>query len=388
MIISLRKIITYLAIYYPAIYTILYMISDEYGRLLAQIMLILCFGGMIQSKKKKTYLSLIYILIICLINVMLHGIQYMFNLDFYGFILLLLIISLYLNDNYLNELESKLVNEKVIKTSIFIYYIIIVISIFMDNGLRIESAWGVSIPMLYGPFELPHSLAYNQIIIFCMASILFRKTSKKLYLIIEAISFICIIWTGVRTVTLVIIIMLAYDLLKLKKVKIKYYIFSLLGLFFVFALLFSDIVINNPVVQKTLNALSKGNISNSRDDFNSYLLNFFCNRLSLSEKILGIGLPNLRSYMFLRYGTELHAHNDIFNVLIGMGLITFMYYARKIWLFCKKAGKILPIFIVIFLLSFFNGLYMYIGFTPSIAILIIYYKTVCLPKEARGNVEL
>lgn len=387
MIISLRKIITYLAIYYPAIYTILYMISDEYGRLLAQIMLILCFGGMIQSQKKKTYLSLICILIICLINVMLHGIQYMFNLDFYGFILFLLIISLYLNDNYLYELEKKLSNEKAIKTSILIYYIIIILSIITDNGLRIESTWGVSIPMLYGPFAVPHVLAYNQIIIFCMSSILYRKTDSKIYLIIEGVSILCTIWTGVRTAALVIVIMITYDFIKLKKVKMKYYIFSLLCLFFVFTLFYSDIVVNNPIIQKTLTALSKGNISNSRDDFNNYLLNFFCNRLSLREKLLGIGLPNLRSYMFLRYGTELHAHNDVFNVLIGMGSITFIYYARRIWLFCKKAGKILPIFIVIFLLSFFNGLYMYVGFTPSIAILIIYYKTVCLPKEARSNVE-
>ena len=387
MTISLRKIITHLTIYYPALYTILYMISDEYGRLLAQIMLILCIIGMLKIKKKSVFISLICIVAICLGNIVLHGINYMFNLDFYGFILLLLICSLYLNDNYLNELERVLSKEKVVKTTILLYYLIICFSIITHNGLRKEEAWGVSIPMLYGPFELPHSLAYNQIIIFCMASILFRKTSKKLYVLIEALSFMCIIWTGVRTVTLVIIIMLAYDLHKLKKVKIKYYIFSLLCLFFVFALLFSDIVINNPVVQKTLNVLSKGNISNSRDDFNSYLLNFFYNRLSLSEQLLGIGLPNLRSYMFLRYGTELHAHNDIFNVLIGMGVITFLYYTRRILLFCKKAGKMLPVFIVIFLLSFFNGLYMYVGFTPSIAILIIYYKTICSHKEAINNVE-
>ena len=141
----------------------------------------------------------------------------------------------------------------------------------------------------------------------------------------------------------------------------------------IYLICFTDILTNNPVIQKTIVASTKASgITNSRVDFNNYLTNIFLFKLNPIERLTGISIDELRHYMYLRYGTELHAHNDVYNSLLGLGLIGFLTYAIIFYNFCRVSVKPLIVGLVLFILLFTNGLYMYLAFTPSVGVLLVY----------------
>ena len=146
------------------------------------------------------------------------------------------------------------------------------------------------------------------------------------------------------------------------------------GLTFVLYLLFfTDFLYNNPIIQKTIQALSQtSGITNGRTDFNSYLSSVYSEKLTLIEKILGCGIDKLRYFMSLRYATALHAHNDLLNSLLGMGAVGLILYLRYLLSLCKTNAEWIKVFIPIFVLAFTNGLFMYTAFTPCLAIFPIY----------------
>ena len=147
------------------------------------------------------------------------------------------------------------------------------------------------------------------------------------------------------------------------------------GLLFVFLylLFFTDFLYNNPIIQKTIKALSQtSGITNGRTDFNSYLSSVYLEKLTLIEKLLGCGIDKLRYFMSLRYTTALHAHNDLFNALLGMGAVGLIIYLRCLLKLCKTNTEWIKVFIPIFVLAFTNGLFMYTAFTPCLAIFPIY----------------
>ena len=184
-----------------------------------------------------------------------------------------------------------------------------------------------------------------------------------------------LVWTGVRSSFLVFAFVLLFEYFNIKKISIKSVII-LSGLFVsLYLLLFTNFFQNNPIVQKTIKALSQtSGITNGRTDFNNYLTNVYLNKLNIMEKVFGIGIEKLRHYMSLRYATALHAHNDVFNTLLGMGLIGFMIYIFLLIKFCMLNTKWFKTFIPIFLLAFTNGLFMYTAFTPCLPVFLVYFQ--------------
>lgn len=380
MKINLNRLICNLAIFFPAIYSFFMLFSDSFSRKLVIAFLLLIILDFVISKKRSIVIFLIGLVTLTFLNIIKYGVLYTIHQDYYSFVLLMSLFVFFLNKYNLKILEEELLKTQKMEFLIYSYFFVLIMSIIIGDGLRISSEWAVSLPMLYGPYSLPHSTAYQLIIIYAMASILYHRYLKRKYLIIMAVSVILLMWTGVRSAFLAIAIMVFLDYYALKNVKTKAIITMMASSIILYLALFTDFLVNNPVIKKTILAAgTKSGITNSRIDFIKYLSSIFITRLSLNEKILGVGIEKLRYFMFLRYGTDLQAHNDIFNSLFGMGIIGFCVYAVLFYRFCKKSLKWEYVFIILFTLLFFNGLYMYIAFTPSIGLFLIYsnyiYKT-------------
>lgn len=386
--VNINNLIGSICIAYPFIYEIATILSESAGRRFSIFMLLLLIGGIFTNLKKRNFIALCMIFVFILINIMKFGLFYVFNQDFYGLILFLLILLYFSDKKMLNNLERIILDKHFSNSVIFLFYFVLLISVLFGNGLQVSNDWGVSLPMLYGPYGLPHTLAYSLISVYSVCSILWHKNNGKMYLVLMAITSICLIWTGVRSAVLVLVVMLLFDYGSLRQKSNKFIIFSIVGVLFIYLLLFTDFITNNPVIQKSIIAAGKGSgITNGRLDFISYLWRYFTNEMTFVEKILGIGISNLRKYMALRYGGEIHAHNDFINVLIGMGIMGLVIYVKFLFTFCslnedKKKNAI--VFIILFILVFFNGLYMYVGFVPCIPI--IYWYVIWLKRRNQNNI--
>lgn len=370
---NLNKFICSLTVYYPVVYTFLVLFSDSLARNLAQLYIVVLFFALLLTRKKSNLVMLGLIVIITLINAFRFGYYYVLHQDYYSFIMLLSIFSFFADEKNIALVTKEFDKQQKIEIIIYSYFAILLLSILFKGGLSMSNDWGVTMPMLYGPFSLPHSTAYQLLLIYAMASILYHKFRKKKYIILMLFAFALLMWTGVRSAFLAIGIMAILDFQSIRKLNFKIVIIMLIFAVLLYLVLFTDILINNPIIQKTIFAAGrKSGITNSRIDFNNYLFQIFISHTTIGEKIFGIGMDNLRHYMYLRYGTELHAHNDIFNSLLGMGLIGLFIYVRQLLQFVKKSIKWIPAVAVLFILLFTNGLYMYMPFTPSVVIILIF----------------
>lgn len=379
---NITDIICNFVIAYPFLYNLGIMISESGGRRLSQLFIILLLLGIINNKNKKEIVVLIIISVLSIYNMLKYGISYVIHLDYYGFIFLLLILCYFSNKNILQLLNNKLIRTRYTSICILLFFITIIFSIFICDGLKPSDEWGVNIPMLFGPFELPHGLAYELMIIYCISSIIYHHTKKIIYLIVMGLAVFCIAWTGVRSAFLAIAFLVIFDYFSMKRTSSKI-IITLFGvLVLLYLILCTDFLLNNPIIQKTIKAMNGGSgISNGRGMMNNYLIDVFVNKLSIYEKIFGIGMDELRRYMYLLTATYLHAHNDVFNILIGHGLISLLIFIKQLVHFCNsfKYFKIgIVTFIVLFILIFTNGLYMYVCFTPCLAIILIYSKSLTI----------
>jgi len=376
--ISYDDFICKIVIAYSVLFNMAIIVTESGGRRLAQFSFCLMIIGILRKRKKRDIIVLFITGIFCLYNLLLYGVSYIMHIDFYGFILLILIMTFFSDKSILNCLEHNLLNEKYVNTVLALFFISIIISIVFCNGLRPSAEWGVSIPMLFGPFELPHELAYELIIVYCMSSILFHHKYKLTYLIIMGLVVLLIAWTGVRSAFLALAFLIVFDYFSIRRTSIKLLLLFLGIGVLAYLALFTDFIVNNPIVQKTINALNgSSGISNGRGMMNNYLVDVYMHKLSFSDRMFGIGMTSLRGYMYSLTATHLHAHNDIFNILIGHGLIGLFVFCKQLIRFSgsmKKKKVALIAFIVLFVLLFTNGLYMYVCFTPCIAIVLIYSK--------------
>ena len=372
MKISLGDLTSKIVLFYPAIYLASMLVSDSLARKVALCFLVLLGIQMIRSRAMMDSLAVMIAALFSVLSALRFGVSYVIHLDFYGFILLILIFAYYSNERRIIKLEEQLLNVRLTNSVFFLSFFVVLVSVVFGNGLQKSSEWGVSMPMLFGPYGLPHSLAYQMLILYVLASILWHKYKTAKYLLIMAVAFLCLVWTGVRSAFVSIAIVVLCDYCSIRRKDIKISIMIVGGVLLLYLLFFTDVLTNNPIVQKTLSALSKGSISNSRDDFNSYLSRVFRDRMNLFEKILGMGMVQLRKTMWSRYATELHAHNDIFNALIGHGIVGLSAFFAFFISFCKERKGGMLVFVTLMALAYTNGLYMYVAFTPCIPFFLIY----------------
>lgn len=358
---------------YPVLYLWSMLVSGFLARKIALCFFVLLGIQMLLSERKMDCVALVAAGIFSLFNAVRFGLSYVIHADYYGLVLLLLVFIYYTDQDRIDSLEVAVLNEHLTVPVILLSFLAVFISIVSGKGLQTVSSWG-TMPMLRGPFDLPHSLAYQMLLFYVLGSILWHTYEKYVYLLVMAMAFCCLVWTGVRSAFISMAILILCDFFAIRRKNVKIWMLIAGGSIFAYLLFFTDIVTNNPIVHKTLAALKRGNISNSRSDFNNYLAKVYVNSMDTFEKAFGMGMVQLRKTMWLRYENELHAHNDVFNTLVGHGIVGLSLFIGCFVAFCRKNKNGLWIFLVLMVLAYTNGLYMYVAFTPCIAIFLVYGK--------------
>ena len=382
---SLKKIVGNLIFFYPLVYIFLYTIEPGISRRFFIILFILLIMGSLKSVIEADKYRIRNILVLFMLGLVSSGVimrsgasEIFTNQDIYGFMGLILIFSLMTQDDYREEVLRLCIDLKKYKIVIFGFFFMVLIGIIFKNGLRAEG-WGVSVPLLYGQFEIPHSLAYMLLGIYALSSIQFMISKSKLALYTMGLSFVCVVWTGVRSALVSLLVLLVLDFIKIKNKNKK--IITIFCLLVGVALLatFTDILTNNPLMQKTANAAAKGTVSNGRDEFAQVLIGYYLLMENMTQRIVGIGINGIRQVMFSVYGTAIHAHNDVLNVLLGYGFAGTLVFWSSFISFCHKVKHGYLVFIILFVLALTNGLFMYISFSPTVVIISIYIQA-CFDK--------
>lgn len=375
----LKKAIGTIVFYYPVLYIFATMVSTRLKNYLFFTVIILFLCGHIQSillKDKymiKNILVMGGLLVVTVADAMRSTSKHLLNQDYFGYLGVVLIFSLMAQKEYIEEIKLRLTDYFQYKMVIAGFYFFLILSVFTHGGLQF--GWGVSIPLLYGPFEYPHTLSYLLLGIYVLSSIELRLTDKKLPVYIMAICVICSMWTAVRSGLIALFIFIFMDFISIKDKNKKIYIIFFLVVILGVLVSFTDILTNNPLMQKTSNAAENGSLTNGRENFIQVLLGYFLMFETTNQRIFGIGIPGIRQIMQSVFAMAIHAHNDAINVLVGYGLVGTAVFWSTLVNFCAKAKWGIIVFAVLFVLLFTNGLFMYTCFTPSMIVLVIYTLT-------------
>lgn len=290
--------------------------------------------------------------------------------DFYCFVLLALIFIVYSKKNVVRRYyEFMKTHEKLFLKSHWLIFALILYTIIFQEGLR--RSYGSSVYVLHGPYDVSHVLGYILTAVYCMDAFYQKMTGKRVFFIFKVIIVLMIIGTAARSAVLGAAIMVFCDYLlnytPTQKMKI-------LGVAVVALLsigLFTDILVNNPLIQKTLAAAKNGSITNGRERFSAIAMEYYYHHTNWIEKMFGIGMIDLRK-IFLNnstVGVSIHAHNEYVNMLVGYGVVGLVIY---IGLQLKQSRVIIDhrmrvlLQLFIFVLAYFNGFGMYTSLTPCL----------------------
>ena len=297
--------------------------------------------------------------------------------DFYSFVLLMLVLLTYSNKDVVDRFTDFFYqHKKHFLYSVLIFFLLLLYSVLFQNGLH--TGFGSRIPVLYGPYAVPHILAYGLLALYCASAILYGKYQDKIFLFLKVICVCCIIWTAARSAVLAIAILILGDFLSIQKISRKVIVASVVILGLLYIVFFTDLLINNPLIQKTLSALEQGSITNGRNRFAEIVLNYYNDSTSVWEKVFGTGMSSLRNILQANasVGVGIHAHNDYINSLCGYGLVGLVVFVICQLKPIKLYKKLIYIFLLeafLFILSFYNGLAMYTVLTPCLIMIFIFF---------------
>lgn len=314
-----------------------------------------------------------------------YGFSFVYHLDFYSYVGMSLTFLVFGEEKVINKLEV-FVNKrfKLANVIVLLYFLLLLISIVIRDGLRI--GFGMSIPVLYGPYSIPHDVAYELLFIYAYMAYTYKKTHTVYSFILKAICVGGIILTGTRSAFLALVFLILLDYVGYKGVRKKLILFLICCGCIVYCAVFTDILITNPITQKTIAALrDTGTVSNSREAFAATVLNAYINDTSIVQKILGIGIEGVRNTLknepLVR--VAIHAHNDFVNVLCGYGIVGFnilLICLIKIYKFYDNKLICILTGLFLFVLLYTNGLAMYCIVTPLLPMFFLFARSCCKNK--------
>lgn len=311
-----------------------------------------------------------FLLILTGSAIRVSGMSVLFNLDFYGYFSLLVILMLYNDRDLLLELKDTVVScRKILLAASFVFFAVVILYARSGNGYDAEG-------YLRGPFSLPHTLAYYCLVIYALAFIVMKREKavvfQWLWCAVKGLAILFCLVTAVRSAVLAMAILVGFDYLLMRSFSKKSLLFigGILALLYV--VLFTDILTNIPVIQKTIEAAASGSISNGRERFASYALEYY-NGASEYQKAFGSSIDKIRDVMYEYTNIRIHAHNDFINILVGYGYVNFAVFLILFVRFGRKTAGIFGTLLLAVLL-YFNGLYMYAGFTQCIPVLAVCFS--------------
>lgn len=379
--ISLDKILFGIIFYYPAITLLLATFLPRFPNKFYLVYVVISFVyyikkvGMRNGKKMFLLVSLISLYI--LYDAWHSGISYVLHLDFYcflGFCLTAIMTSesdmYYSFKCYLKQRKAQFLLITTIILLLIVYSII--------NSAGDHYNFGVvGIKILYGPYDIPHNIAYLSLLMYAFCMAYYKGVENILFAFIKLVFSVCVILTGVRSAFLALAVLGLADFYYMKNNRRKYLIVFAAFLLFCYMVFFTDILYSNPIIQKTVVAAKAGNITNSRGTIATIILNSYINNTTWYEKIFGMGIDGVRNAMLVGLGVLAHGHNDYVNALCGYGIIGFIIY-----FFCQiEIGHVISnkkneiwLEVCLFILIFSNGLAMYVVITPCIPVFVIAFE--------------
>ena len=379
--ISLDKILFGIIFYYPAITLFLATFLPRFPNKFYLVYVVISFVyyikkvGMRNGKKMFLLVSLISLYI--LYDAWHSGISYVLHLDFYcflGFCLTAIMTSesdmYYSFKCYLKQRKAQFLLITTIILLLIVYSII--------NSAGDHYNFGVvGIKILYGPYDIPHNIAYLSLLMYAFCMAYYKGVENILFAFIKLVFSVCVILTGVRSAFLALAVLGLADFYYMKNNRRKYLIVFAAFLLFCYMVFFTDILYSNPIIQKTVVAAKAGNITNSRGTIATIILNSYINNTTWYEKIFGMGIDGVRNAMLVGLGVLAHGHNDYVNALCGYGIIGFIIY-----FFCQiEIGHVISnnkneiwLEVCLFILIFSNGLAMYVVITPCIPVFVIAFE--------------
>lgn len=377
--INLEKFLFNMIISFHFMSALLSAIGHDILNKYAILFLVVCYFYFIKyvSNRKSFILVNCAIFLFSLYNLGNMGFSQIKSSDYYSFILLMLLFIIYSNQKMQNRFLNYFLNsyQRYISYTIA-FWIVIMYSIFFKNGIQFEPL--SSIPILHGPYEIQHVLGYVLIGIYCGIS-LGQNYLKENKIYLKFLKILCVIGaiaTGARSAVLAFIVVILFDFFQINKLSKKLIIFVAFFLVGIYLFLYTDIIYKNAFIQRTIYAASTGSISNGRERFANILLENYSN-MDLQKKLFGIGMENLRLIMRNARVGGIHAHNDYINSLVGYGLCGLLIYIWcqiKLWISVNNIKNGFLLEVVIFILAYFNGLAMYMAFSPELIIVTLFFK--------------
>lgn len=358
--ISLKRLFLQMIIFSPFIDLLLEVLvptlSNKY------VFLLFYYGIFIwntRMSKRKTGLVLIvdcFLLFEAYVNINNYGWSILFDTDFYGFEFFVLWLFLFSDERLMQDLKEIIHDYASLLIKLIIIFVAVtaIYQLFLGSGVQ----------YLQGPFGLPHTLAYFCIELYAIIMITEKEESttvplqRKMKLLLKGILVAFVLMTAVRSAALGLAILVAYDYLQIKSFGKKSIIIALCGGVLVFIVYGTNLLQSVPIVSKTIEAANNGSISNGRDIFVEYILAHW-QGFSKGDKMLGVGISEIRDIMYTLGRTRIHAHNDFINILVGYGYIGIATTLISLVSFVGKT-KFLWILSLIALLMYYNGVFMYL----------------------------
>ncbi len=379
--INLRKVLFEFCLIMPMLYTMLCCIKTSLANKAVILELIVSYILInkiyIKKNKSKNFILLNFIIMIYVFyTFIIDNLSSIIHLNFYSYLFMFIIFWLFMEKDIREDfLQYFLKKKKMLYMYFVIFILIIMYSVLSLNGIHME--FNSTIPILYGPFEIPHILAYILLIYYCTFSVYENYLKNKINVFIKGICVIGIIFTGVRSAALALIILMCFKFISVRNTNKKLILILFGIIMFLYLLINTSILKNNPIINKTIASANAGSITNGREIFREIAIDHYFSNTTIIEKIFGAGMPSLINAIYEEIHAKIHAHNDYVNLLVGyggLGLILIIYSQFCLNKICKNIVTKIFLQSFIFILCYFNGFAMYIMLTASFPIILCFFE--------------
>lgn len=295
-----------------------------------------------------------------------------FTIRWTHLILILFVFSIDKIMEKLKEYSLKLVKLILLTSTIVLF--LEGIFLFFKSGY--EGVWGGQYFKAF--FYNTHVNSY--FLIALMSSFMFcffyinKKVEKSICILGVAATLALNLLTGARTSSYIAIAMVGmvaiYMLLQNKKLLI--YALILISILIILNLIFNIIDFTQiPLIKKSINVTdNNSSILNGRNFIWSDMYRYFVEHFKFINYVFGIGLAQSMRINSMYISQELWAHNDLIETIIGGGLYSIVLYVYVFILYFIKNKSIIFAFFL-FIILFFNGLFVYSELVTAIPIITI-----------------
>lgn len=357
-----------LLIYYPLVISIEYLFGLDFK--LNYIYMIFILIIIIESKKMsaKEWVNLIFMILTIIIISYLNNknILYSSIVDYIN-ILLIFKLVVTLGITYIEKCFFD--RRKTIK--MMINFLIILNIIYFISPYGWDFIWdGMQFKSIY---KFPHDACYMFITLQVYCILLYNINKKTYYIFGVMIFCIFALFTNSRTPFFMSAFISFYFLYKksTNKVELIYIFIFCIILFLSFNYYFNFIDINNiPIINKFIRGKEIGNITSSRNIIWDNVFGYYKEDTTIVSKLFGSGFGSSRVINEYYMHESLWSHNDFLEILVSGGIVQLLYYIINFNKVLFKSNSLL-FMIIVYLIAFYNGFYVYHQIIFTIPLLIL-----------------